>query len=107
MIKTSNNLVRPGRRRVKNRASGTLEATTAGLADAILGDTDEARFLREWLTAGFRTGVDNRVTPCSLKAKHVIQYVPVGSLIDTHASWDTLRAEHPAALTARKRSPSC
>ena len=105
MIKTPNNMVRPGRRRVKNRASGTLEATTAGLADAILGDADEARFLREWLTAALRTGLENRVTPYSLKAKDVIEYVPVGSLIDTQALWDTLRAEHAAALVARNRSP--
>ena len=90
---------------LENRASGTLETATAGLADAVLGDADEARFLREWLTSALRTGVENRVTPYSLKAKDVIEYVPVGSLLDTHASWDVLRAEHAAALAARKGAP--
>jgi hypothetical protein len=78
---------------------------TFGLADAVLGDADEARFLREWLTSALRTGVESRVTPYSLKAKDVIEYVSVGSLIDTHASWEDLRAEHAAALAARNGSP--
>ena len=90
---------------LENRASGTLETATAGLADAVLGDGDEARFLREWLTSALRTGVENRVTPFSLKAKDIIEYVPVSALLDTHASWDVLRAEHAAALAARKGAP--
>lgn len=90
---------------LENRVSGTLEMATFGLADAVLGDADEARFLREWLTSALRTGVESRVTPYSLKAKDVIEYVSVGSLIDTHASWEDLRAEHAAALAARNGSP--
>jgi predicted ATPase len=90
---------------LENRESGTLEAATAGLAEAIRGDQEEARFLREWLTAALRKGVENRVTPYSLKAKDIIEYVPVVSLLDTHASWEDLRQEHASAVEAQKGSP--
>ena len=88
-----------------NRQTGTLEAATSALADAINGHEEEARFLREWLTAALRRGLQNRVTPYSLQAKDIIEYVPVGSLIQSHTSWDAVRSEHAVDLEAKKGMP--
>jgi predicted ATPase len=88
-----------------NRESCTLEVATGGLAEAIPGLEEEARFLREWLTAALRKGVENRVTPYSLKAKDIIEYVPIDSLLATNATWDGLRAEHATAVEAQNGSP--
>lgn len=90
---------------LKNRASGTLESATSGLADAIQGSEEEARFLREWLTTALRRGVENRITPYSLRAKDIIEYVPVSALLGTSASWPDLRGEHATAVAARNGVP--
>lgn len=87
------------------RQTGTLEAATSTLADSIDGQEEEARFLREWLTSALRHGRETRVTPYSLRAKDIIEYVPVESLVPTHASWDTLRSEHADDLAAKSGMP--
>lgn len=79
------------------RESGSIEAATSALADSLDGDTEELRFLREWLTAALRKGFESRVTPLSLSAGDVIEYVPVDAVVPSALDWKELRREHANA----------
>lgn len=87
------------------RRTTTLEAATSALADSLSGDTEEIRFLREWLTAALRQGYENRVTPQSLSAGDIIEYVPVGYLVPGAINWATLRQEHATAVAKKNGAP--
>ena len=60
-------------------------------------DHAEAGFIRTWMTSGLRKGVYGRLTPTSLSAADIVEYLPVTRFVPGAESWDALRAEHAEA----------
>ena len=85
--------------------NGTADAKSVVL-DGLRGDDEEARNLREWLTAALDRGLDGRITPMSLSAGDIIEYVHCKELVPESTSWVQLRADFEAARAASpKRRP--
>ena len=64
----------------------------------------ENKFMVEFLTTVLRTGIATRAVPYGLKAKDIIEYLPVDKLVPRGpADWPTLRDEHERTASAEKR----
>ena len=67
------------------------------LKEKLGGESTEARWVAEWLTAALDHGYESRVTPEGLSAKDIVEYLPPASLVPGAASWDALREEYAKA----------
>lgn len=68
-------------------------------------DSEEGRYLREWMTAALARGVHDRLAPYGLIRRDIIEYVSVAELVPGAIDWDSLREEHYKAVVARIGAP--
>lgn len=87
------------------RETGSIEEAQGVVVNGITGQSDEARWLREWLTAALAKGLDGRISPYALAAKDVIEYLPVGRIVPSGASWQALRAQHADLRDSTRSTP--
>lgn len=85
--------------RLTDGVAAAKEVVLTGLP----GRDEEPRALREWLTAALDKGVDGRITPMSLSAGDIIEYVRNQELLPESASWEQLRADHEAARARKSK----
>ncbi|MBC7596039.1 MAG: AAA family ATPase [Kineosporiaceae bacterium] len=74
-----------------------LEGVEAGkqvIVNGIAGQSEESRFLREWLTSAIDNGLESRLMPIGLSARDVIEYLPVALMVPGAPNWEALRREH-------------
>lgn len=87
------------------RLLGTVDEATRIVVEGIRGKDEEARFMREWLTAALAKGLESRVTPYGLAQRDVIEYLPVTMMVSGAQDWTALRSEHADDRNRDKSTP--
>lgn len=66
------------------------------------GRREEYTWIRKWLIGALERGVSGRFTPLGLRARDIIEYLPVDALVPAAGrSWEELRQQHDEELAAR------
>lgn len=79
------------------------DAAISFILQRVGSQSDEARFISNWLTKALSRGFQSRLTPYALSAKDVIEYLPVQDFVLQATSWEALKLEHQSLRSSGQK----